>query len=187
MKICTKCGKAKPLEDFCKNRTKKGGFTCLCKMCRRDEYATGKYVSSKDTSKRKEYYAKNKDKILCKSKEYYAKNKSARILQRKKYRVQNKEIVKGWKFFTKYNLTYEQYAKMLLGQNGVCSICGLPETVKQKGKLRPLSVDHCHRTNTVRGLLCSRCNTAIGLLGDDINIMASAISYLQQDYRRQAV
>ncbi len=56
----------------------------------------------------------------------------------------------------KYGITPEQYDAMLESQGGVCALCGGPP---QYG--RRLSVDHCHETDRVRGLLCSYCNTAI--------------------------
>lgn len=59
-----------------------------------------------------------------------------------------------------YKLTVEQYDTILAYQNGVCYACHCPEPVKG----RRLSVDHCHATGLVRGLLCSRCNPVLGKL-----------------------
>jgi hypothetical protein len=74
----------------------------------------------------------------------------------------------------KYGLTVDAYDAMVLAQKGLCAICARPP-----GDSR-LHVDHCHKTGQVRGLLCGRCNTAIGLLGDDPKILAMAISYIQK-------
>lgn len=46
----------------------------------------------------------------------------------------------------------------------VCDICGNPETVQQKGKVKRLSVDHDHSNNHFRGLVCNHCNTKLGWL-----------------------
>ena len=81
----------------------------------------------------------------------------------------------------KYGIDLSQYNQMLFNQGGVCAICGEPEVAKYKGRTKPLSVDHCHETDKIRGLLCNSCNKGIGFLKDDIDIMASAISYLQQE------
>ena len=63
----------------------------------------------------------------------------------------------------------------------VCWVCGEKETAKdQYGILKRLCVDHCHTTEKFRGLLCGRCNSGLGMFKDDIDVMASAISYLQQ-------
>jgi len=71
-----------------------------------------------------------------------------------------------------YNLTVADYGVMLVSQNGVCAICGNPPSD------RGLAVDHCHATNKVRGLLCFTCNVALGCLRDDLDLLASASSYL---------
>lgn len=75
-----------------------------------------------------------------------------------------------------YGITLVEFEIMLETQNGVCLICGLPE-IKEKDNL---SVDHCHSTNKVRGLLCSKCNTAIGLFDEDINRILKAIEYIKE-------
>lgn len=64
-------------------------------------------------------------------------------------------------------------------QDGLCMICRLRPPA-QGGKSDALHVDHCHATNTVRDLLCWRCNTALGLFGEDIPTMESAIAYLKR-------
>ncbi len=72
-----------------------------------------------------------------------------------------------------YGLDDRQYNLMLLSQNGVCAICGEPPVDGIR-----LCIDHCHNTNIVRGLLCSRCNVGIGQFDDDLDLLASAASYL---------
>jgi hypothetical protein len=69
-----------------------------------------------------------------------------------------------------YGLSIEQYEAMLSSQGGVCSICG--GLCKKR-----LSVDHDHATGQIRGLLCSKCNFAIGLL-ESPEKLAAAQSYL---------
>lgn len=59
--------------------------------------------------------------------------------------------------------------------DGVCAICKRPETINKS-----LAVDHCHLTNTIRGLLCTNCNIALGKMGDSIEILKSAIAYLEK-------
>jgi hypothetical protein len=73
-----------------------------------------------------------------------------------------------------FGLTLAQYDYMLAAQGGVCAIC------KQKcTRHSVLSVDHCHTTGVVRGLLCASCNFAIGFLGDDPAIMRNAADYVE--------
>lgn len=72
----------------------------------------------------------------------------------------------------KYGISTETYEQMLASQGGVCAICH----TKPDGK--DLAVDHCHTSGKVRGLLCSNCNTALGLFGDDLERMIRARDYL---------
>ena len=71
-----------------------------------------------------------------------------------------------------YGITEEDYNRMLEEQGGGCWICG-----KDDGA-RALSIDHCHDTKRVRGLLCSNHNRALGLFGDDPALILAAHRYL---------
>jgi hypothetical protein len=78
-----------------------------------------------------------------------------------------------------YGLTKEQYDEMLLAQKGVCAICKQEETWKYKsGRIASLSVDHCHTTGKIRGLLCRDCNQSLGKFKDDHNMLRAAYEYL---------
>lgn len=82
----------------------------------------------------------------------------------KTYLIKRRSLVKR-----KYGLTLEQVEQMRSTQKGVCRIC-----LQQK----PLCVDHCHKTGRVRGLLCNRCNRAIGLLNDDFSTLIRAANHV---------
>jgi Recombination endonuclease VII len=81
----------------------------------------------------------------------------------------------------KFGLTREQYELMALNCGDACEICGKPETRK---RTKELAVDHCHKTGLIRGLLCSRCNLAIGMLDDDLSLIGNAIAYLSRFQER---
>lgn len=70
-----------------------------------------------------------------------------------------------------------EYDKFYQLQNGKCAICGVESGSGNRGD--KLALDHCHSTQKLRGLLCHRCNTAIGLFKDNTQIIESAIKYLQ--------
>lgn len=79
----------------------------------------------------------------------------------------------------KYGLNEESYTNLLVEQNYVCLICLKPESKKhQNGKVTNLSIDHSHETGKVRGLLCSKCNFAIGHLDDNPYLCERAMKYL---------
>jgi hypothetical protein len=96
----------------------------------------------------------------------------------KRYREGNREALRDGERKRKFGITPERYSEMFQSQNGVCAICKQPETATRLGTLKALSVDHCHKTGAIRGLLCSDCNTGIGKLKDDPSVLQSAIRYL---------
>jgi len=75
-----------------------------------------------------------------------------------------------------YNLTKEDYEKLLLKQNNQCAICKNEKS--QTSKTEWLFVDHCHETGKIRGLLCNQCNIGIGSFKDNISLMENAIKYI---------
>ena len=81
-----------------------------------------------------------------------------------------------------YGVDATRYQEMLREQKGVCAICSQPEKITDNasGKSKDLAVDHDHATGAVRALLCSACNTAIGLFNDDITLLAKAQAYVIQ-------
>jgi len=77
----------------------------------------------------------------------------------------------------RYNITSEDYKVLLHKQDYCCAICGnAPEEGRASSK--KLSVDHCHTTGAIRGLLCQKCNTALGLFNDSAEIIKKALNYL---------
>lgn len=76
----------------------------------------------------------------------------------------------------KYNLSLDDYQRMFDEQGGVCAIC---KDASRADDI--LAVDHCHKTGAVRGLLCSLCNTGIGMFCDDATIIQSAAMYLKKE------
>jgi hypothetical protein len=104
-----------------------------------------------------EYYRKNRIKIIENKKDYYKEGSSRPRGSGTKYRV---------------GLAREEYDYMFESQGGLCAICG------KKPGIKGLAIDHCHKTGEIRGLLCGRCNTALGSFRDDPEILRSAILYL---------
>lgn len=80
--------------------------------------------------------------------------------------------------FKKYNISYEDYFTMFVQQKGKCKTCGL----HQKDLKKSLCVDHCHKSNKIRGLLCVSCNIALGLVKDNSDILNKMIDYLKNSH-----
>ena len=74
-----------------------------------------------------------------------------------------------------YAITLDEYCTLLEKQKHCCMIC----KVHVSELSRNLCVDHDHTTGTVRGLLCSNCNTALGLLKDNTTLLENAVNYLR--------
>lgn len=81
-----------------------------------------------------------------------------------------------------FGVTGNEYDTMVKHQNGVCAICGNPETKihHMSGRVQELSVDHNHETGKVRELLCFGCNLVIAHAQEDIGILSKAITYLEK-------
>lgn len=106
-------------------------------------------------------YQRNKAKFRARSRANYRKKPEIRLRADLKQR---------------YDMSLEDFKRLLAEQNGVCAICGQPET----GSFSRLSVDHDHRDNSIRGLLCAACNAGIGRLKDDPNLVERAAAYLRK-------
>ncbi len=78
----------------------------------------------------------------------------------------------------KFGITEEQFVEMSKAQGDVCKICGKPEG--EENRRTRLTIDHCHSTGKIRGLLCHNCNTAIGLMKDNISNFENAILYIKE-------
>jgi len=78
------------------------------------------------------------------------------------------------------DIPLSKYKEMFKKQNGVCAICGKPESRKYKDKIVRLSIDHNHSTGKLRGLLCHRCNVALGLFLENTNFLSNAVRYLEK-------
>jgi hypothetical protein len=108
------------------------------------------------------YYKKNRESLLEKNKVWHKNHKKERNERRLSYEIET------------YGITQEEYNSMVLIQNGVCAICKLPPSKKR------LSIDHNHETGKIRGLLCSRCNLAIGGFRDSAQLLREAANYIEK-------
>lgn len=154
MKECTYCKEQKEYTMFYENRKD-------CKSCVAIK-AKLRYVLS---GNRSEYRAKNREKLRESGNRYYHNNKSKVRATTRKSQLKND-----------FNITPDDYKKMLMSQDGKCKICGKSEKIINRG----LAVDHCHETGRVRGLLCNSCNLGLGKFKDSIEVLEKALEYLKQ-------
>lgn len=69
---------------------------------------------------------------------------------------------------------------MMIAQDNLCALCKQPERMRHpKGGVKRLHVDHDHTTGAVRSLLCSACNSGLGMFKDDMELLQLAVKYLK--------
>lgn len=116
----------------------------------------------------KKYYAVNKERLAASQRAHRAKHieryRAYNAKWHRENRANNPLKVRAMHLKSMYGLTLEGYANMLSRQGGTCAAC--PRSPDQE-KHGVLHIDHDHHTGVVRGLLCSNCNTALGLVNDD--------------------
>lgn len=150
VKICSKCKEEKSFSCFYKSKKGcKHGLSSYCKEC---------YKILRHTR-----WKRDKEKV----KQQY-----------KKWEQNNPDKRKNIQLRNNHGLTLDDYNAMLKNQRGVCAICGRPERIKHKEKIRDLAVDHNHQTGKIRQLLCGNCNYMLGHADENITILQNAITYL---------
>lgn len=123
----------------------------------------------------KQYYLKNKEKLLAYRKQHYLDNKEHYHERLRKWTKENPELRKKTILKNVYGITTEEYNKLFEKQKGSCFGCG----VHHKDLKRGLLIDHCHTTGKVRGLLCDGCNKALGCIKDNCETLYNLINYLK--------
>ncbi|MCK5015902.1 MAG: endonuclease VII domain-containing protein [Candidatus Peribacteraceae bacterium] len=177
-RVCTLCGEEKEASaaNFAVSSVTKyaDGSAYMNPRCRRcvNKVNKGRHHSlSKEelatlNAKKREYRNKNLAKARRDSKEYHKQE----II---KYRTYIRVIHKT------YGLSEQSLRNMMDSQRGCCAVCEC-SLISPGGWRVDMCIDHCHSTKEVRGLLCSKCNKALGLFGDNTDTLQSAIDYLKK-------
>lgn len=160
-KRCTKCSETKPISDFYAMKGMRDGFRNDCKACNlAAKKARYDADPRPDIERMQRWVEANRDRW----------NETQR---RRRARPEVKARERGAYLLRKYGITLEEYDVLFERQGGVCAICGALPTEGIS-----LHVDHVHETGKIRGLLCFRCNNALGDFGDDAQVLRQAIRYL---------
>ena len=131
--------------------------------------------------RQQEWYEKNKERILFLRKENYQLNKEEIKKRQEAYRNKplSKERARNNNLMRQFGIDINGYNQILESQNYTCAICGSNET--GSAHTQHFSVDHCHKTGKIRGLLCKPCNIMLGESQDDPKILFRAIEYLENN------
>lgn len=159
-RICSKCGKEKPFSEY---HLKRGKPQPECKPCR-SAYMAELYINNKDREKalRKAWYDKNKEKVCARLK----KNRQENLHEE---RLRSRLRRRG--------MTLKEYQQKMVDQNNCCEIC---HSEFGADAYKNSYIDHNHQTGQFRGLLCSQCNTSLGLLKEDESRFEKCIAYLRK-------
>lgn len=138
-------------------------------------------------SQARRYYAKNKEKLDARNALWISRNKD-KINKKSRIRRRNQTKEQRASEFLKckYGITYEQKMSLLAEQGGICPVCKTNSPMKLRGGADGWTVDHCHAYEKltggikIRGILCSICNTLLGMARDNREILMSAIRYLDK-------
>lgn len=144
-KVCPHCMQSKLLGEFHKNKSRQDGVHSWCKKCVLAD-ARARYLA-------------DPQKYLSRSREWGHNNPDKKRTTFMKWR---------------YNISPDDFLKLLEIQDGRCGICKTTNPGKTGWR-----IDHDHVSNSVRGILCHKCNTSLGGLGDDIEGLERALSYLK--------
>jgi len=125
---------------------------------------------------------KRKDKRLEQSRTWVQEHRDQVRDNQREWRSNHRERMREHTLRFCYGIGQAEYAAMLERQQHVCAICLCPEETvdRRTGKTKRLAVDHCHWTGLVRGLLCRRCNSALGMFRDSPQILRFATTYLER-------
>jgi hypothetical protein len=164
VKCCKVCGATKPATEFYANATGKDGLRRDCKAC--------------NLAARAAKYAENPQPYIDRVKKWQQENPERLNAYRREYRQrpERKFADREGYLKRKYGITIADYDRMFDEQGRVCAICGKPRPEE-----RTLHVDHEHTTGVIRGLLCFRCNNALGDFDEEYELFQKAADYLDRD------
>ncbi len=162
---------------------------CTRKKCKRKgkpqtinnfwNYGRNRWCRECINENRLKWYRENKEKVNKYNREWYQENRERRLSQYRAKYDPKKRREEAAKY--RYGISVSKLKEMTKRQKNLCAICNRKESLKdhRTGKTRNLSIDHCHRSGEVRGLLCGGCNRILGLAKDSIPTLKKAIKYLE--------
>jgi len=130
-----------------------------------------KYCKSCDTTKPiDDFYLRNKTSMV--------RHSTCKECDKKRVKENHDPVAyRNAELQRRYGITQQDYEVMIAEQNNQCAICNTTEPGGRHNR-GYFVVDHCHTTGKVRKLLCNNCNTALGLVGDNVDTLHKMINYL---------
>ncbi|MEA2702103.1 MAG: hypothetical protein QOD63_48 [Actinomycetota bacterium] len=162
MKVCKKCGLTKPIDDFYRSPGMRDGRRNDCKAC--------------NLASKHERYLANPEAAKARVKRWQQENPERYRENQRRMRATpaGKERQRAGHLKRKDGITLKQYNELLASQGGCCAICG-----REPRPDISLHLDHDHESGELRGILCFRCNNALGDFDDDPSLLHAALAYLR--------
>ena len=186
VKICAKHGELTE-ENIRVSKRKNGTLDVRCHFCKLEKGLRFREKNRERLSNANSIYKKqHREKINAYVRQDRLKDPEKHRRREKEKRERNREYYQKYEVARVRGLTVEQYDQMVIDQNNKCAICGLEETRKSRteGMTTRLVIDHCHKTNFVRSLLCSECNTGLGKFKDSPELFDKAKEYILRHKKR---
>lgn len=95
------------------------------------------------------------------------------------YRRRERIYARRTNLKAKYAMTEQEFERLFDEQGRRCAICRSDDSANGRIGINAMHVDHDHKTYTIRGILCAKCNRALGQFEDDIDRLKAAVLYLQ--------
>ena len=162
-KRCTHCGKVKNVDDFYNDKNRPSGKHPWCKSCQKQAQAQWLAKPGNRERDRSWHQEWAKQPHVKKKRLDYQKTEAGKTV---KWRAKIK---------ARHGITQAEFDRRMSAQNNLCAACRGP--FKNR---RNTHIDHCHKTNRVRDILCHNCNRALGAVQDDENILQALIDYLRR-------
>ena len=144
-------------------------------------YADSPAGREKARINKRRYYERHRDEVLARAREWSLINPDKVREAGKRFTDahpgKRRAFNRRWEL-QKIGFTASLYEQRLSDQNALCAICSVVLTTGNK-KSTCACADHCHVTNTARGILCIRCNSALGMMDDDPERLIKASEYLR--------
>ncbi len=189
-KACTKCACVKSAREFYRQRGKRSGLQSACKECVKAARLARYHADPERQHHRdRAYYRANCERAKATNRRWRVDNPEKVRAATRAWRRANPEKTRSMRLKATVGVSAATYDELLRRQDGRCAVCRMPETVTDPriDDVRNLAVDHDHACCAgkscgacIRGLLCARCNTALGLLRDEAETLDAAARYLRR-------
>lgn len=173
-KVCSKCEQNKYLSEFYKRKEGRLGRSSECKECWKETCRMARSNHTLDKTLQSERNRKWRESQMADP------AKHERMKERKNNWNRTPKYYDMY-YGKRFGISYKDVLSLLANQNGLCANIGCSkEIVVPPAEGDRACVDHSHETGKVRALLCVRCNTTLGHIENNKNLIPGLMDYLNK-------